>query len=157
MKQPRYSFQSQWNIGAPRAQVWRALSAKPFSWQDWWPELGDVHDMKLTKHLSGTTFSCRWRSPSGYHLRSDVSIGEVLPQRQVTLHSAGDLRGTVTCRLGETAGSTRIDIDWQVETTKAWMRYLALLLRPLFIYNHHAVMRSGERGLQQYVQSKNLI
>ncbi len=110
--------------------------------------------MKLVEGLAGTTFSCRWRSPSGYYLNSDVTIGKLVALQQVTLHSAGDLQGTVTCHISEVSGVTCIAIDWQVETTKPWMNYLALLLKPFFIYNHHAVMRSGERGLQRYLSKK---
>jgi hypothetical protein len=33
------------------------------------------------------------------------------------------------------------------------MNYLAPLLRPVFAYNHHAVMRSGERGLQRHLRA----
>lgn len=90
----------------------------------------------------------------GYRLNSDVTVGKIITMKQVTLHSDGDVRGEVTCWLDETKGQTRVEIDWQVETTKSWMNYLAPLLKPLFIYNHHAVMRSGERGLQQYLRGK---
>ncbi len=139
---------------APRQKVWQTLTGIPFSWQEWWPQLSNVHNMRLVDGLTGSTFSCTWRSPTGYRLNSDIVIGTIEADRQITLHSDGDLRGTVTCQLGEKAGRTTIEIDWRVQTTKAWMNYLTPLLRPVFIYNHHAVMRSGERGLRYYLHTK---
>jgi hypothetical protein len=110
--------------------------------------------MKLVDGLTGTTFSCTWRSPIGYRLRSDITIGEIIGSRQITLHSKGDLQGTVVSRLHESAGQTRIAIDWQVQTTKPWMNFLTPVLRPFFVHSHHAVMRSGERGLRDYLHTK---
>jgi hypothetical protein len=154
LKTRLYTFHSNWELPTSKRDVWQALSAEPFSWQDWWPELNDVHDMKRVDGLRGTTFSCSWRAPMGYRLKSDVTIGKVVDLKQVTLHTDGDIRGSVICWLSETDGHTNIKIDWQVTTTKTWMKYLAPLLNPLFIYNHHAVMRSGERGLRNYLQSQ---
>jgi uncharacterized protein YndB with AHSA1/START domain len=156
MKSRLYSFHSSWDIAAPRQKVWQALTALPFSWQDWWPELRDVHNMRVADGLIGTTFSCSWRAPAGYSLKSDITIAKVVSPKQVTLRSDGDLHGTVICHLhevgGATSGSTHIEIVWRVRTTKAWMNWLAPLLKPLFIYSHHAVMRSGERGLRKHLQ-----
>jgi hypothetical protein len=147
-----YTFHSTWNLAAPQSKVWQTLTTTPFDWDKWWPELKDVRNMRLVKGLSGTTFSCTWQSPTGYRLKSDITIGEIVDKRQVTLQAEGDLRGTVTCQLSEpSAGHTRIEIDWRVQTTKRWMNYLTPLLKPVFIYNHHAVMRSGEQGLQNYL------
>jgi hypothetical protein len=155
MKTQLYTFCSIWELPASKRAVWQTLTTQPFSWQDWWPELSDVHDMNLANGLSGTTFSCTWQAPVGYRLKSVVTLGKVIDLKQVTLHSDGDIEGTVVCRLKEkTAGQTNVKIDWQVMTTKAWMNYLAPLLKPLFIYNHHAVMRSGERGLRNYLGVK---
>jgi hypothetical protein len=155
MKIRLYTFCSIWQLPVNKRKVWQALTEQPFSWQNWWPELNDVHDMKLAKGLSGTTFSCTWRAPMGYRLKSDVTIGEVIDYKKVTLHSDGDVRGTVTCQLTEVSGQTKIKIDWRVTTTKAWMNYLTPLLKPLFTYNHHVVMRSGERGFRNYLRTES--
>ncbi len=147
----RYCFQSVWNLEAPRSKVWQVLTATPFSWEDWWPQLKDVHNMQVTPGLQGTCFSCAWQAPIGYRLRTDVIISQVDQLETVNLDTTGDLIGTVICRLSELDDHTRIDIDWQVDTTQPWMNHLTPLLRPFFIWSHHAVMRSGERGLQRYL------
>jgi len=144
-----YDFQSVWDLDAPLATVWAALSQTPFSWDQWWPQLTDVQNMQLQPGLSGSTFSCYWRAPIGYKLKSDIAIGTIKPLKSVQLYSRGDLSGTVTCRLSNRGGRTHIAIDWQVQTTKNWMNALVPILRPVFIQSHHAVMKSGERGLQK--------
>lgn len=151
----RYSFQSVWNIDAPRTQVWQALTATPFSWEDWWPQLKDVHDMNITSGLEGTSFSCSWQAPIGYRLKTDVTITKVDHLSTVILEASGDLIGTVTCDIKEIDGRTHVDIDWQVDTTKTWMNNLSPVLRPFFVWSHHAVMRSGEQGLRRYLKSNN--
>jgi len=37
--------------------------------------------------------------------------------------------------------------DWCVRTNRAWMNALAPLLRPVFQWNHDAVMREGGAAL----------
>lgn len=111
--------------------------------------------MKVVNGLSGSSFSCTWRAPLGYRLKSDVVIDKINEPEQVMLQSDGDLRGTVTCQLLESNDQTHIEIDWHVETTKAWMNYLTPLLRPIFVYSHHAVMRGGERGLRAYLKTNH--
>lgn len=111
-----------------------------------------MHDMQLQPGLSGSTFSCDWQAPVGYKLKSDIEIGTIEPRESVQLHASGDLLGTVTCRLIEHGSRTHIDIDWRVQTTKTWMNVLGPILRPIFIQSHHAVMKSGERGLQKHMR-----
>ncbi len=91
----------------------------------------------------------------GYRLQTKVLVSTVDDLETVTLQANGDLVGTVTCKLREVAGATRIDIDWQVDTAKPWMNALAPLLKPFFVWSHHAVMHSGERGLRRYLHQKS--
>ena len=42
---------------------------------------------------------------------------------------------------------------WEVDTAKRWMNALAPLLRPLFVWNHHAIMRAGEAGLRRHLEA----
>jgi hypothetical protein len=42
----------------------------------------------------------------------------------------------------------------KTQTTKRWMNFVSPLFEPLFRHNHHAIMRSGEQGLQQFMQNK---
>jgi hypothetical protein len=129
------------------------MTKAPFSWPDWWP---NMRGLKLKTHkgsLQGTKFSCEWLAPIGYRLHTDVKITEVMPLKIVRLETFGDLHGTVVCRISG-KNTTHVAIEWQVATTKPWMIALQPLLKPFFIWSHHAVMRNGERGLQEYIAAR---
>jgi hypothetical protein len=61
--------------------------------------------------------------------------------------ATGDLEGTGHWRLFEQAGVTAVTYEWEVRTTKPWMKLLAPVARPVFEYNHDVVMRWGGEGL----------
>jgi hypothetical protein len=74
--------------------------------------------------------------------------------RRICMRATGDVTGLAIWTFREAVNShTQITIDWDVTTMKVWMNCLGLLLRPLFIYNHGGIMRSGERGLNAYLAS----
>lgn len=131
--------------------MWHALTAMPFSWASWWPELTNLRAIETHPDMIGTRFSCTWRAPSGYRLHCDFTITGITPHQQIVLDSSGDLVGTSVWKLSDQAGATNIAIDWQAQTTKRWMNLLSFLLKPAFVYNHDAIMRSGERGLRRYL------
>ena len=106
----------------------------------------------MTKTLVGSSFSCDWRAPLGYKLRTDIVIDKIIKLNQVRLQASGDLDGTVTCIITKQGDSTRIDMDWQVITTKKWMNLLSPILKPIFTASHHAVMARGQRGFIKYLQ-----
>jgi hypothetical protein len=115
-----------------------------------------MRDLKLKTFdgsLQGTRFSCNWKAPIGYRLHTEVVIKQIQPHKMVRLEATGDLNGTVMCRISGTE-TTHVDIEWQVAATKPWMTALQPLLRPFFIWSHHAVMRNGERGLQRYIAGR---
>ena len=58
----------------------------------------------------------------------------------------GDLNGQGRWRLLEEAGVTAVLYEWNVSTAKPWMKAVAPLARPLFAWNHDAVMRQGAGG-----------
>ena len=153
MKNREYAFRSSWQIAAPLDAVWHVMTKTPFGWSDWWPELSDLKFIRQTPDLIGTEFSCRWRAPIGYKLYTDVVISQLDAPKQVRLETSGDLNGIVICTLSQNSGGTHIDIDWRVSTTQAWMNRLHPVLRPFFIWNHHAVMSSGENGLRAHMSA----
>jgi hypothetical protein len=146
-----YLFKSEWNLNAPVLTVWQTLTSTPFSWDTWWPELTDLKIIKEPSDLAGTEFSCNWSSPTGYKLQTNVVIDEVVPLRSVRLLTSGDLNGKVVCLIENRGAKTHVDIYWEVSTEKAWMNRLRFPLKPFFIWSHHAVMRSGQKNLQRYI------
>jgi hypothetical protein len=46
--------------------------------------------------------------------------------------------------------------DWWVHTNRTWMNALAPLLRPVFQWNHGAVMREGGAALARRLDARRL-
>jgi hypothetical protein len=92
-------------------------------------------------------------SPVGYTLRFRVYDVESTPMQRVTLRADGDLLGRATMDLGivDEHHST-IDVSWHVDVTQPWMRRMRFVLRPVFVLAHDAVMRAGERGLNDWLR-----
>ena len=147
-------MKSTWRLDAPRQLVWQTVAAEPGQWSEWWPELRSVRDVHLTPGLTGSKFTCTWQSHVGYSLDSVIEVGRIKPEIEAELFVVGDLKGRVVCAISEADGLTVVKVDWQVETTKAWMNRLAPVLAPIFVLSHHAVMWRGERGLRRYLANK---
>jgi hypothetical protein len=143
----RYSFSSRWQIAAPRERVWSAFedllgAEQPFAW---WP---GMH----SERRGGDDIHVVAGSPVGYRLRFRLHDIEPTPMELVTLRSDGDLDGRATMRLEAVdAASSTIDVAWHVDVTRPWMRRAGFALRPLFVQAHDAVMRAGERGLNDWL------
>jgi len=152
LSSPRhYHFHSEWEIRATPAQIWQALLSQPFAWDHWWPQLRDVHDIRIKPGEVGSSFRCSWQAPLGYRLDCLILVKSVEQHQSAVLEISGDLAGTAVCTMRRQGDVTHLSIDWQVKTMKAWMNRLAPLLKPLFVWGHHTVMMSGERGFSNYM------
>jgi hypothetical protein len=143
----RYSFASRWRISASRERVWlefeELLEAEhPFVW---WP---GMH----SERRGGEDIHVEAGSPMGYRLRFRLHDIEQTPMELVTLRSDGDLEGRATMRLAPVdEGHSTIDVAWDVDVTRPWMRRSGAVLRPVFVRAHDLVMRAGERGLNDWL------
>jgi hypothetical protein len=123
------------------------------SWPRWWPGV-QARDVRPHAELVGSSAHVEFRAriphaPGAYTLRLDLTVAAAEPPRRVTLSTAGDLEGSATVDLAPTSPrSTRIAVDWDVQTTLAWMNLLGPVLARPFAASHAAVMRAGEQGLR---------
>ena len=101
----------------------------------------------------GTVYRHVWRSKIPYAVRFDVTVVEVRRPNLIAASAEGGLAGTGTFRLFEAPLGTAVTYDWRVRTTKRWMNAVAPLGRPLFAWNHHAVMKQGGRGLARVLDA----
>ena len=62
--------------------------------------------------------------------------------------ATGELAGEGRWRLWD-GSPTVVTYEWNVHTTRRWMNLAGLLARPVFEWNHHAVMRKGGEGLAE--------
>jgi hypothetical protein len=67
---------------------------------------------------------------------------------------SGQLEGTVRWELSEAGGITRVRYFWDVAPTRAWMRALSPLLRPVFVWNHRSMMRNAARGFSKMIEAR---
>ena len=59
----------------------------------------------------------------------------------------GRVEGEGRWEVAEVAGGAAVRFDWRVRPRPAWMRLLSPLARPVFVWNHAALMREGGDGL----------
>src|SRR3954453_4938627 len=142
-----YLFVDEWDVAAPRASVFAAISDAR-TYPTWWkPVYVDVHadgDAEVGKvsrqHFKG-------RLP--YHLRTTSTITRLEPPHIVEADVDGDLRGHGKWTLTENAdGGTHVRFDWQVFADKPLLRLLTPILRPAFRWNHAWAIARGREALE---------
>ena len=146
MRPQRYAFQSGWHLDAPVQLCWDFLTAPGQQWRTWWPQLRSI-DVRPAAGLVGSSAACRWGSPIGYALSFELTVTGAEAGRHVELASAGDLTGEGRAVFEPDGRGTRLDVTWQVATSKRWMNVVAPVLAPVFRWGHDVAMRGGERGL----------
>ena len=146
-----YSLESRWHIAADRASVWNAVSDAA-AWGAWWPALLQARELEAgDAEGRGAYWRFTWRSRLLYRLQFGVRITRLDHLRRMEGSIDGDLAGAGAWTFDEARGVCTVTHSWQVRLNKGWMRALDPLARPVFEWNHHAVMRQGERGLNVYV------
>jgi Polyketide cyclase / dehydrase and lipid transport len=147
----RFVLTSRWRLDATSAErVWTLLTDVE-SWPRWWRYVRRARVLSRGGHNHvGDVAAIDWSSALGYGLRLRVVTTLAEPSRALEARAEGDLRGHGTWLI-ETAQAGAVDVTyrWDVVLDRAWMRWLAFLLRPLFEWNHFAVMRAGARGMAQ--------
>jgi uncharacterized protein YndB with AHSA1/START domain len=144
----RFALTSRWTLDAPPAAVWRLLTEVD-RWPGWWPYVRRV-ERRHTAPTSpvGDVLRIAWGSALGYGLKLELETIAAERERLLEARTVGDLRGAGRWTLeAAEGGATRLVYVWQVELHRPWMRALAGLLRPVFAWNHFAVMRAGARGM----------
>ena len=97
----------------------------------------------------GSRYRVAWRSRIPYELQFDFTVESVDPPCCMVGRADGDLAGQGRWRLFEQDGVTAVLYEWDVGTTKPWMKVIGPLARPLFEHNHDLVMRWGGEGLAE--------
>lgn len=151
-----YCLRSEWRFDAPLAAVWDALLDAE-SWPAWWPGVECLATLD-PGGASGLGASRLWlcRSALPFGLRFTTRVTCIDPLQRIEGLVEGELEGRGCCRLWREGNQTCVRHDWQVRTTPAWMTWTVRLLpiaRPLFRWNHDALMRAGGRGLARRLQT----
>ena len=145
-----YQFVTIWEIDAAIDSVWDLIEAAD-QWPEWWR--GVLRSVEIQAGDANGVGSIRrttWKSALPYKLEFDTEILRIERHRLIEARAFGELDGHGLWQfssLGET--HTRVQYDWTVKTTKAWMNILSPIARPVFRWNHDTIMNWGEEGLKQ--------
>lgn len=149
-----FTLVSCWRIPAPVDVVWARLRA-PRDWPQWWPYVHDVVELcPGDADGVGAVQRFTWRTRLPYRIQLVMRVTRLEPLRLIEAEADGDLSGHGRWRLRPVPGATRVRYEWCVHARKPWMRRLARGLRPVYVWNHAAVMRAGEAGLAAYLAAR---
>jgi uncharacterized protein YndB with AHSA1/START domain len=151
-----YRFLTTWVLEAPRDRVFQAIWDSE-RWPSWWHGVESVETLEDGDDEGvGSVGRYVWKSRLPYRLEFDMQITKVDRPYLMEGTSTGELAGTGRWRLFEEAGVTAVVYEWDVSTTARWMNLLAPLARPVFAWNHDAVMRWGGEGLARLLGARLL-
>lgn len=145
-----YEFITVWNIDAPVTRVWDVIEDAD-QWPEWWKGVLSVIELqKGDENGVGSIRRTVWRSALPYKLEFDSEVLRVERLKLIEARAFGELDGHGLWQFEAISDDrTRVQYDWQVKTTKAWMNILAPVARPFFRWNHDTIMRWGEGGLRK--------
>lgn len=145
----RFILISRWQLGCGVDAAWQRIAAIR-RWPQWWPQVAGVHvegEASDTPRVGGTAW-VDWKTRLGYGLKLKVTTTAVLPPFELEGTAEGDLTGRGLWLLQAQGGDTTlVTYRWDVHLNRAWMRWCAPLLRPVFAWNHFDVMRAGARAM----------
>lgn len=149
-----YHFVTRWRVHAPAEEIFDAL-IEVEHWPEWWSTVarverldpGDADGIGARYRYSFTT-----RLP--YTLTFELRTLQLDYPTFIEIEAAGELVGKGIWRLAPRGGITDVQYDWIVRTTKRWMNLIAPIARPLFEFNHDAVMHDGARGLASLLDTE---
>jgi uncharacterized protein YndB with AHSA1/START domain len=142
-----YSFLTTWLLEGPREAAWEVLQDAE-SWPEWWRGVERVTLLDPGDDgRVGSRYRIAWRSRIPYELEFDFTVRALEAPHLMEGDAVGELTGSGRWRLFQQDGVTAVLYEWNVRTTKPWMNALAPVARPVFEYNHDAVMRWGGEGL----------
>jgi uncharacterized protein YndB with AHSA1/START domain len=142
-----YRFTSVWLVAAPIQSVWDAIYDSEH-WPQWWPYVAAVDELAQGDADGvGAVRRYTWTTRLPYRFVFESRVTRVTRPYVLEASASGQLNGVGRWNLSANAQGTRVQYDWNVSTGVAWMNALAPVARPIFAWNHDAVMHSGGKGL----------
>lgn len=149
-----YDLTTLWQFDAPIDAVWDAI-VDVEGWPHWWP---GVERVVTLARGDASGFGARrgyvLKSALPFRLTFVTCVTRVEPLRLLEGRVEGELEGVGRCRVGRDGGLTTVRYEWQVRTTRLWMNLLGPLVKPLFRWNHDAMMRAGGIGLTRHLGAR---
>jgi hypothetical protein len=141
-----YRFETIWRLRASRTDAW-ALLMDGEAWPTWWPSVRQVEQLSPgSANGLGRRLRYYFRTRLPYTLTFEAKLVDVTEPSRMVAEASGELAGTWTCELDQDGDNVLVRHVWAVSTTRRWMNALAPLARPVFSWNHGALMREGGQG-----------
>lgn len=152
-----YRFVTLWQVDAPIEQVWDAIVHSE-RWPSWWKSVKSVTDVSRgDENGIGTVRRYSWTTHLPYTLDFDMRVTRIEKPYVLEGQAMGELSGMGRWELTPHDSHTDVRYIWEVHTTKAWMNALAPVARPVFAWNHDAVMNDGAAGLAKLLNTKVVV
>jgi len=149
-----FTLVSRWRIPAPVEAVWAQLRCTR-DWPQWWPYVREVAELCVgCADGVGAVQRFTWRTRLPYRIRLVMRVTRLETLRLIEAEADGDLCGRGRWHLRPVRDATLVRYEWRVRVHKPWMRRLARGLRPVYLWNHAAVMRAGEAGLMAHLAAQ---
>jgi hypothetical protein len=89
-----------------------------------------------------------------YTLKWNLCVIEAEYPKRITLKASGDFDGRGIWTFEDDKEFVDIVYDWKIRAHKPLLRYLSLLLKPVFSANHHWAMAKGLESLKLELQRR---
>src|SRR5947209_5859109 len=120
-----YRFVTTWTLAAPVEPVWSAVY-QSLSWPAWWRDIVSVVEVE-PGDADGVgnvrRYTMRTRLP--YSLVFDIRTTTIRELETIVGATSGELASEGRWHFSHADGTTRVQIDWDVNTTRWWMNLLA--------------------------------
>ena len=141
-----YRFETTWRLQAGRQEAWDLLYDGE-GWPTWWPSVRQVDVLEPGgPDRVGRLLRYHFATKLPYTLTFEARIVQVSEPTHLVATAEGELAGQWTCDMTQDGPDVAVRHVWAVSTTKPWMNALAPLARPVFSWNHAALMREGGEG-----------
>lgn len=149
-----YHLTTLWQFDAPLPLVWDAIFDSE-GWPRWWKGAERVVTLERGAASGvGARQRYTWKGMLPYRLTFVSHVTRVEPLRLMEGRVEGELEGVGRWYFVQNEGATTVGYDWQVRTNRAWMNLLSPWARPLFQWNHDALMQEGGLGLARHLKAR---
>ncbi|MCF6506458.1 polyketide cyclase [Blastococcus sp. MG754426] len=147
-----YVFRDEWRVAAaPEAarEVVRAVER----WPEWWPSVQSVTPVPTG---DGEVWRFVFRTRLPYRMEFEARVLRDDPLRGVRTTVTGRVEGEGRWEVSAVEGGALVAFDWEVRPQLLWMRLLSPVARPVFVWNHRALMEEGGAALAQRLGTRLL-
>lgn len=154
MAAPQYHFVSYWRFTAAPENVF-AIIANPQDYPRWWGEVYLSAETISEGDPDGLGRKIRVVSKGkfNYKVQWDMEILEIKTPARIVIRASGDFDGRGECYIAADGKNCDVMFDWRLVANKPALKYLPLIMKPLFKANHKWAMEQGRLGLDRELAS----